>query len=71
MRPRARAGWRERIRAGLAALLRFLDEEPALGRLCVVEALGAGPQGAGAPGAVHAALIARSMRPRGGRRGAA
>jgi AcrR family transcriptional regulator len=36
------AGWRERVRAGLAALLVFLDDEPGLGRLCVVEALGAG-----------------------------
>jgi AcrR family transcriptional regulator len=36
------ARWRERIRAGLAALLMFLEEEPGLGRLCVVEALGAG-----------------------------
>jgi AcrR family transcriptional regulator len=35
--------WRERMRAGLAALLLFLDDEPGLGRLCVVEALGAGP----------------------------
>jgi AcrR family transcriptional regulator len=35
-------GWSERIRAGLAALLGFLDDEPGLGRLCVVEALGAG-----------------------------
>ncbi len=34
--------WRERIRAALAALLGFLDEEPGLGRLCVVEALGVG-----------------------------
>lgn len=34
--------WRERIRAGLVALLAFLDEEPGLGRLCIVEALGAG-----------------------------
>jgi AcrR family transcriptional regulator len=34
--------WRECVRAGLAALLAFLDEEPGLGRLCVVEALGAG-----------------------------
>jgi AcrR family transcriptional regulator len=36
--------WRERVRAGLAALLGFLDDEPGLGRLCVVEALGAGEQ---------------------------
>jgi AcrR family transcriptional regulator len=35
-------GWREQVRAGLAALLQFLDDEPGLGRLCVVEALGAG-----------------------------
>jgi AcrR family transcriptional regulator/DNA-binding MarR family transcriptional regulator len=38
----AERGWRERIRAGLAALLAFLEDEPGLGRLCVVEALGAG-----------------------------
>jgi AcrR family transcriptional regulator len=36
--------WRERIRAGLAAMLQFLDEEPAMARLCVVESLGAGPR---------------------------
>ena len=35
--------WRDAVRAGLAALLGFLDEEPALARLSVVEALGAGP----------------------------
>jgi AcrR family transcriptional regulator len=35
--------WRERVRAGLTALLVFFDEEPAMARLCVVEALGAGP----------------------------
>ncbi len=36
------SGWREGIRAGLARLLYFMDEEPGLARLCVVEALGAG-----------------------------
>ena len=36
--------WRDGIRAGLAELLVFLDEEPALARLCLVEALGAGPR---------------------------
>jgi AcrR family transcriptional regulator len=36
------AGWRESTRAGLFALLSFLDEEPALAKLCVVEALAAG-----------------------------
>jgi AcrR family transcriptional regulator len=35
--------WQERIRGALGALLRFLDEEPGLGGLCVVDALGAGP----------------------------
>jgi AcrR family transcriptional regulator len=36
--------WRDRIRAGLAELLDFLDEEPQAGRLCIVEALAAGPR---------------------------
>ena len=36
------SGWREGMRAGLARLLAFMDEEPGLARLCVVEALGAG-----------------------------
>jgi AcrR family transcriptional regulator len=36
--------WRERIRAGLAALLQFVDDEPALGSLLVVGALGGGPR---------------------------
>lgn len=37
-------GWREAVRAALVALLRFFDEEPALARLVIVEALGAGPK---------------------------
>jgi AcrR family transcriptional regulator/DNA-binding MarR family transcriptional regulator len=37
------SAWRERIRAGLAALLGFLDDEPGLGALLIVDALGAGP----------------------------
>ncbi len=41
--PRSKVVWRERIRAALAELLDFLDEEPEAGRLCVVEALAAGP----------------------------
>jgi AcrR family transcriptional regulator len=36
--------WRDGVRAGLAELLAFLDAEPALARLCLVEALGAGPR---------------------------
>ena len=48
-RAAGQGGWRERMRAGLAALLVFLDAEPELGRLVVVEALGAGAARAGAP----------------------
>jgi AcrR family transcriptional regulator/DNA-binding MarR family transcriptional regulator len=36
------SGWREGIRSGLGRLLQFMDEEPGLAKLCVVEALGAG-----------------------------
>jgi AcrR family transcriptional regulator len=36
------AAWSERVRGGLTGLLRFLEDEPALGRLAVVESLGAG-----------------------------
>jgi AcrR family transcriptional regulator len=35
-------GWRKQVRAGLAALLEFLDAEPGLGLLLVVDALKAG-----------------------------
>jgi AcrR family transcriptional regulator/DNA-binding MarR family transcriptional regulator len=35
-------GWCERIRAGLGALLAFVEDEPQLGALCVVDMLGAG-----------------------------
>jgi AcrR family transcriptional regulator/DNA-binding MarR family transcriptional regulator len=40
----AESDWAASIRAGLAALLYFLDGEPALRRLVFVEALGAGPR---------------------------
>src|SRR5580704_18172489 len=40
----APGAWRERIRAGLGALLEFLEDEPGMGALCVVDALGAGPR---------------------------
>ena len=36
--------WRERVRASLTALLEFLDDEPGMGRLVIVETLGAGPK---------------------------
>jgi AcrR family transcriptional regulator len=39
----AARGWRARMRAGLGALLEFLDDEPDVGAWCVVDALGAGP----------------------------
>lgn len=38
----AESGWLDSIKAGLASFLRFLDSEPALGRLCVVFAMGGG-----------------------------
>lgn len=34
--------WRERVRAGLWAILEFFDREPALARVCVVQALSGG-----------------------------
>jgi AcrR family transcriptional regulator len=41
---RSESGWRERIRAGLVALLSFLDEEPVIGRLLICESLGGRPK---------------------------
>jgi AcrR family transcriptional regulator/DNA-binding MarR family transcriptional regulator len=38
------AKWRERVRAGLTAMLELLDLEPGVGRFVIVETLGAGPQ---------------------------
>jgi AcrR family transcriptional regulator len=38
------SAWRERVRAGLWAALVWLDKEPALARMCVVESLAAGPR---------------------------
>jgi AcrR family transcriptional regulator/DNA-binding MarR family transcriptional regulator len=38
----AGGAWRERIRAGLDALLEFLEDEPSLGGFCMVDALSAG-----------------------------
>ncbi len=37
-------GWLEGIRAALAALLRFFDEQPLLAQLCIVHAAGGGPR---------------------------
>lgn len=36
-------GWEERIQAGLAAFLAYVAEEPALARMCMIEALSATP----------------------------
>jgi AcrR family transcriptional regulator/DNA-binding MarR family transcriptional regulator len=38
-----RLPWRERVRGGLWTILSFLDAEPALARICVVQALQGGP----------------------------
>ncbi len=40
----AEHGWHDGIRAALAALLRFFDEQPLLAQLCVVHAAGGGPR---------------------------
>lgn len=36
-------GWEEQVKAGLAAFLRYVAEEPALARMCLIEALSATP----------------------------
>jgi AcrR family transcriptional regulator len=36
--------WQERVRGGLWAILSFLDREPVLARICVVQALHGGPR---------------------------
>jgi AcrR family transcriptional regulator/DNA-binding MarR family transcriptional regulator len=40
----AEKDWREGVRAGLAALLRFFDEQPLIAQLCIVHAAGGGPR---------------------------
>jgi AcrR family transcriptional regulator len=68
-------GWRERVRAGLAAWLGLLDAEPDLGALCVVYSLGAGPIALERRAEIVSALIAvvdegRGVARRGARGGA-
>lgn len=41
---RSERKWRDQIRAGLIAFLSFLDEEPVIGRLLIVESLSGGAQ---------------------------
>jgi AcrR family transcriptional regulator len=50
--------WREQMRAGLIALLELLAYEPGIGRLAIVEALGAGPKALELRAAVLTRLIA-------------
>jgi AcrR family transcriptional regulator len=51
-------GWRERVRAALAALLGFLDANPGARALLVVEVLGAGPAALERRARIMDALIA-------------
>jgi len=37
----AEGGWEERVQAGLAAFLRYVAENPAVARMCMIEALSA------------------------------
>ncbi len=39
----AEGGWEEQVQAGLAAFLRYVSENPALARMCMIEALSATP----------------------------
>ncbi len=52
------ASWAVRIRASLVALLGFLDAEPFIARLLIVESLGAGPRALQRRSRVLAVLIA-------------
>jgi hypothetical protein len=58
--PACRTGgrWQERIMAGFGALLEFIDEQPFMGRLLLVESLVAGP----GSGAASERLSRRSLR---------
>jgi AcrR family transcriptional regulator len=50
------AQWRERIRSGLIGLLSFLEAEPRMGRILIVESLAGGPRVAARRGQVLANL---------------
>lgn len=52
-----RLGWRERVRGGLWTILSFLDREPALARVCVVQALRGGPEVLGRREEIFARLV--------------
>lgn len=53
-----RASWRVRIRSALVALLELFDDDPAVGRLLLVEPLSAGPEAIERRSAVIGRLIA-------------
>jgi AcrR family transcriptional regulator len=50
--------WREKVRAGLTAILEFLDDKPELRSLLIVDALGAGPDALALRANVLAQIIA-------------
>jgi AcrR family transcriptional regulator/DNA-binding MarR family transcriptional regulator len=52
------AKWRDRIRIALTGLLSFLDDEPGMGRLLIVESLGAGGEVLERRGRVLGELVA-------------
>lgn len=54
---RSARSWRERIGAGLAALLSFLDEQPTLGGFLLIDSLGAGEEVLQRRAAVMRALV--------------
>jgi AcrR family transcriptional regulator len=55
---RSGKSWRERVRAGLWAMLEFFATHPALARMCVVEALAGGPRALEYRGRVLTQVIA-------------
>ena len=66
------SAWCERVRTGLRAILAFLDREPALARVCVVQALRGGPEVLARREEILAGLVAvvdegRTVGRRGGR----
>jgi AcrR family transcriptional regulator len=60
------AGWAERVRSALTAMLWFLETEPTLGRLVVVESAGAGGKARGMRDAAFASLVHAVEEPREG-----
>lgn len=49
----AEGGWEEKVEAGLAAFLGYVAEDPALARMCLIEALSATPETAKRHGDAH------------------